>query len=354
MVLKTSDVAKKKEEFRTRNIELVSEFTKVIDHHTFRCLVDGYEWQATFDNIFRGKGCPKCKHLKVGIKNHELFINTSKFTESIELLATKGVILVSPYTRSINKHTFECSKSSCRHQWQRTFNSMVSGSTGCAKCYEVATGRNIRRITPEMLSESLTELSKRNIALISEFTSPGKRHNFKCLVESCKHEWITALSHVLSKTKPTGCPRCAGQVLTEEERRNSLARDLIIKRLSSMFRKGQTKSKIHHDDKIMSVLTPHWLEQHKLISAKPEDKTVTWYLDHIVPCNWFDPYDIEQLKLCWHHKNCQWLSSSENAAKQARIRTQDMKYLTDWHLDIISKASYARPLPILNVSRQLD
>lgn len=46
---------------------------------------------------------------------------------------------------------------------------------------------------------------------------------------------------------------------------------------------------------------------------------VIWQLDHIIPCNWFDLTDINQLKACTHYTNLQALLIKDNTIKSNRL-----------------------------------
>jgi len=44
-----------------------------------------------------------------------------------------------------------------------------------------------------------------------------------------------------------------------------------------------------------------------------------WHLDHIIPCDWFDLTDINQLKACTHYTNLQALLINDNCVKSNRL-----------------------------------
>ena len=54
------------EEFKNRmnlispTIEILGQYVNAKTKIKCRCLLDGYEWYATPDNLLRGCGCPKC------------------------------------------------------------------------------------------------------------------------------------------------------------------------------------------------------------------------------------------------------------------------------------------------------
>jgi hypothetical protein len=61
---------------------------------------------------------------------------------------------------------------------------------------------------------------------------------------------------------------------------------------------------------------------------KPNDGQV-YHLDHIIPLSFFDPYDFRQQKICWDHRNMQWLPSKVNLQKSNWMRDE---YFNHWHL----------------------
>ena len=44
-----------------------------------------------------------------------------------------------------------------------------------------------------------------------------------------------------------------------------------------------------------------------------------WHLDHIIPCDWFDLTDINQLKACTHYTNLQTLLINDNSVKSNKL-----------------------------------
>jgi hypothetical protein len=44
-----------------------------------------------------------------------------------------------------------------------------------------------------------------------------------------------------------------------------------------------------------------------------------WHLDHIIPCDWFDLTDINQIKTCTHYTNLQPLLIRDNSIKSNKI-----------------------------------
>lgn len=48
------------DQVKDRQFDVLERYTGATNKMRFRCKVDGHEWQATPDNILRGRGCPKC------------------------------------------------------------------------------------------------------------------------------------------------------------------------------------------------------------------------------------------------------------------------------------------------------
>lgn len=46
---------------------------------------------------------------------------------------------------------------------------------------------------------------------------------------------------------------------------------------------------------------------------------ILWHLDHIIPCDWFDLNNINQLKACTHYTNLQALLINDNIVKSNKL-----------------------------------
>ena len=68
------------------NIEILGEYVSSKSKIKVRCKIDGYEWEATPNNLLKGQGCPKCSG-NIRNKTTEYFINELKeVNENIEIL----------------------------------------------------------------------------------------------------------------------------------------------------------------------------------------------------------------------------------------------------------------------------
>lgn len=113
----------------------------------FKCLIDGYEWKTTFNDIKCGRRCPKCSgHTKIqdiGEVNDWLKNNHKK----IKCIDYCGNV--------INKSLFECLV--CGKKWDSTFNNIKNGR-GCPYCHVSCGEKSIANI-----------LDKYNIEYIPEY-----------------------------------------------------------------------------------------------------------------------------------------------------------------------------------------
>lgn len=315
------------EELKTRNIELLSLFTRTKDKHLFGCLVKdcGHKWESIIGNVFRGSGCPKCAGQ---------YLEPTELQYRTDRLEKRNIRMLTHYKGVNKKHDFLCLLDNCNHKWTAIYQSVNNGK-GCPKC-------SGRYIDEAEIDRRNNKLLTRNIKILESYKGADKKHRFLCMVEHCNHEWAAVIYNVWFGS---GCPRCGKVFLTAEDRLRSKAHKRLRSRFNDMFRKGVTTIKIHKDNDIYNEIFSHWAEQYKLLPLKPETEE-EWELDHIIPISWFNPYNIAEMKLCWSAENFQWLTKNENSAKRDRIRPQDLAALTDWHYDVISKCSYPKPHPV--------
>lgn len=69
------------------NIEVLGTYTKAKDKIKIKCKVCGHEWEATPNNLLRGRGCPKCKADKFGksrLKSKEQFVEEANIIHNFK------------------------------------------------------------------------------------------------------------------------------------------------------------------------------------------------------------------------------------------------------------------------------
>jgi hypothetical protein len=336
LYLDEKTIAKRIKSVNDRSIELLEPYNGMHKKILFKCNVLNCEhtWRTTFDEVFRGKGCAKCAGL---------YLDAETIACRIKSLDSRNIELLDEYNGMHNKNKFKCKIKDCENIWRAKFIEVFRGK-GCSKCLG-------NFIDEKEVKRRIQSLQDRGIEMLDPYQGMSKRVRFKCRVNDCNREWTNTLHDVYTGTG-VGCFRCSKRRLTPEQRLKSKAHNILRKRLSNAFYKGYSTSKIYRTDgelnEVYYTLFPHWAEQYKIFMIdhpEPIDGQ-TWELDHIVPISWFDPYDLETLKLCWHSKNLQWLTERENGQKKDNIRLKDLAVLTDWHYDVIAQCRYPKPLPV--------
>ena len=143
-----------------------------------------HTWNATPDNILRGKWCPKCSgHEKHSIETFQ------------EIAAKKGGKLISTLYKNIDSNMeWECSLG---HRWMATGNNVKLKNTWCSKCSG----------TEKIGIEKLREIAIKNGGkLLSEkYLSRTQKYKWQCKEG---HVWHSSASNVYYSGN--WCPTCFG------------------------------------------------------------------------------------------------------------------------------------------------
>ena len=185
-------------------------------------------WRVSVNNKTSSKirlGCPFCYGRHVSDRNRlfKVFPNLEQ-----EWDITKNGSL-HPDNVSYGSHKkvwWKCKR--CRCSWRTRANDRTSGSfNGCPACSNkvVTETNNLKYKYPDLVKDWNSE---RNIIGPTEVV-PGsnKKVWWKCRKSGCRYEWCTV---VISRTKkrPTGCPACSGQVVTDKNRLSIIKPDLLL------------------------------------------------------------------------------------------------------------------------------
>ena len=250
-------------------------------------------------------------------------LSKEKLYRRLEIFKDRDIQMISNYEGSNKKHEFMCIKTGCRHNWKDTFNH-ISNGRGCPKCLGYFIGE-------DSIQKGLEDLKLRSITLVSDYQRRLKKHKFQCLKTSCKYIWDATWSSVV--VSKTGCPRCAGKVMTEDEKSAGVYRKMIRTRISSLYRRGTLNVSVHRNGDYMAEILNYCKTEFNKIPQKPDDNQ-SWHLDHIIPVSKFDHSDLDQIKICWDARNLQWLPSKVNEAKRNKLVSQ---YFTDWHYEVVNR-----------------
>lgn len=182
-------------------IEILSE--KYINAQTklnCRCKVDNHEWKATWNNLSKGSGCPKCKATN-NSKRFSLTLNTVK--NELERINPNIKILSDKYIN--NTSMLKCKCLIDGHEWKANWSNLQQGK-GCPKCAV----RNVSGQNCYAWKGGITPL----YIYLRNTISPWKRdsfkkYNYRCAITGTnKHLTIhhlynfsDILEEVLKKTK---------------------------------------------------------------------------------------------------------------------------------------------------------
>jgi len=150
----------------------------------------GHEWNATMDNIRKGKWCASCK----GVKKHTIEL-CHKIAEE-----RKGKCLSEEYKGVFEKMKWQCSKG---HEWDTCFHYIKNGNTWCPYC--AGKYNNIE------LCQKVAE-KKGGKCLSKVYKTASAQMKWQC---SKGHVWNAKYNNI-----KTGywCPYCAGTIkLTIED-----------------------------------------------------------------------------------------------------------------------------------------
>lgn len=182
-----------------RPLTLLRYAGSVLGKSLFKCHVDGHEWEATADNVTRGRGCPKCKLVGLSVPKNE----------AEDRVRRLGFTLVN-YVKSSQPVTVRCVKPGCGHETAGNNLQHIENLQGCRKCWERERGLLDEQVYPA--------LKARNISLLYRASNTTLPSRFRCDLDG--HEWETNLSDVL---RGQGCKKCAGLLtLTAEDVRQRL------------------------------------------------------------------------------------------------------------------------------------
>lgn len=190
-----------------------------------------YEWQARVADRFIGNGCPAC-HGKVATVKNNLIVTSADLAK--EWHSTQNGILT-PYdvkTGSNKKVWWKCSKESCQHIWRAVIASRANGR-GCPACAgQVATEKSNLAIANPNLTREWHPTQNGLLTPYDVRTGSSKKVWWKCLKESCQHEWRATIE---KRSSGKGCPACSGRVATAKN-------NLVVVRAELALEWHQTKN----------------------------------------------------------------------------------------------------------------
>ena len=201
---------------------------------------------------------------------------------------------------------------------------------GCCKCGRIKGGRSLAKSVAartEFVERSQLKHGNKYDYSRSVYVGSAIKLEVICL----KHGsfYITPSNHARNGH---GCPHCAGKaklVAGKKERAISVnvGRNIRHNRDRLQLKKPDSYSTTKFAQSVAA----------QIIAKFGDYGSMT--IDHIVPQSFFNPCDLEELKLCWHIDNLRLLSLSKNASRGNRMSRADIQLITKTNLAILVGAS---------------
>ncbi len=168
-----------------------------------KCLIDGFEWMAAPKTLLAGNGCPKCKATESSNRQR---LSVDEIKKRL-FISNPNIEIVGEYFSFSKKIDCYCKKHN--KYFSSTFARLRNG-TGCKDCsrerYSLASTTPYNKFIDEFNKYS------NSIEMIGEYKNITFLTLFKCKIDG--HEWYAIPKRILSGI---GCPKCAGQIVTNEE-----------------------------------------------------------------------------------------------------------------------------------------
>lgn len=97
----------------------------------------GQRWRATWHNLSRGSGCPKCGYAKQAKARR---LDLRKIETLVRKISPSLRVVSSSYTGSKEPLALSCKV--CKTRWQTTWNALRTNRKGCKVCVPVRAGKS--------------------------------------------------------------------------------------------------------------------------------------------------------------------------------------------------------------------
>lgn len=233
------------------DILLSDEYRGCYEKLEIKCYKCKKSYFMAFTNVLQGHKCPCDKYDRIS-KSQRKDINAveEKFNE------LKLNLLDKNYINAKEKLLTQCQV--CGHEWYTCY-SYIKDGCGCPNCGKEKSIKTMRINTSKndksikfLFPEISCEWDKnKNEGILPESFSPGsdKKVWWKCSFSECGYEWkATIASRCIGKS---GCPACAGNVVSDKNRFSLLFPELLNEWDFS-------KNKINPNDVSYGVRTKFW------------------------------------------------------------------------------------------------
>ena len=177
------------------DIQIMDKYINAKTRLKCKCLIDGYEWYAFADSLFKGHGCPKCAG------------NIKKTTEQYKQELKDKNIQVECLGEYVNGHTKILHRCLIHNiEWDITPHDILDG---CG-CYMCKSDKNSRlKFTTKEYTQLLNK-NRNDVLLLGEYKGANKKTLYKCLIHNV--EWETTPNHI---NEGQGCPLCKTEKLSK-------------------------------------------------------------------------------------------------------------------------------------------
>lgn len=179
------------EKIKNRSIVRISQCDGMMVPITWECTQCLDQWNASPSNIInRNSGCPQCSLVISGKKK-----SIGQLPRIQSTMSDKKLVLLSPYTRVIDKHNVRCEI--CTYCWEVRLNDIMNNDNGCPQC-----SRRLP-LTNEMIDTRLLE-NNRNIIRVGNVVNATTKIEWQC---TYNHVWMAVPDSVINAG--SGCPTCS-------------------------------------------------------------------------------------------------------------------------------------------------
>lgn len=175
----------------SRPLRRVGEYVNYDTKIEWSCTICFHTWSASPGSIISlGSGCPVCGQERAGRAK-----SAGQLDRVMATLTTKGITLVSPYTRIKDRHDLRCDV--CGFEWRTTLNIIVNHNRGCARC------SGLVRLTNEDVDRRLYVAHGDKVIRVGDYVNATTKIEWRCDLD---HVWKATPDSVLNFG--SGCPLC--------------------------------------------------------------------------------------------------------------------------------------------------
>lgn len=171
------------------NIEVIGEYSGMLNGILHRCKIDKYEWITPPSSLLSGSGCPKCNGGYKRTKN--------EYIEELKNI-NPNIEIVGEFKNISTKATFTCKI--CDNVWTTMPEVTLRGS-GCPRCGNKRIGEKLSK-THEQYLEEVDKLGI-NIEVIEHYRGTSTKIKHRCKIDG--YIWEVSPTRILNGSR---CPLC--------------------------------------------------------------------------------------------------------------------------------------------------